>query len=114
MGQVPRDLALSGAAAEWVGDAQRDHAVTLLGGHCAAGRLTLDEFSERVGVAFAARTRGELEATLADLPSSTFWECLGTYRDELEDPGFASGLVEEGGTTDEMAEPVGSPPLVGG
>jgi hypothetical protein len=89
------------AAAEGVGDAERDHVVTLLRGHCTAGRLSLDELSERVGAALAARTRGELEATLADLPGSTFWECLGIYRDELDDPGFASGLVEEGGGTDE-------------
>jgi hypothetical protein len=61
--------------------------VTLLRGHCTAGRLTLDEFSGRVGAALAARIPGEAEATLADLPSSTFWECLGAYRDELEDPG---------------------------
>jgi hypothetical protein len=34
-----------------------------------AGRLTLDEFSERTGLALAARTRGELDSVLADLPA---------------------------------------------
>jgi hypothetical protein len=34
-----------------------------------AGRLTLEEFSERVGVVQSARTHGELAALQADLPS---------------------------------------------
>jgi hypothetical protein len=93
----------SRAPAGRVGDAERDHVVALLQEHCADGRLALDELSERVGAALAARTRGELERTLADLPSSTFWENLGTYRDALEDPGFGSGLVEETKTGDETA-----------
>ena len=101
-GEARGDLAIT-APAEPVGDAERDHVVTLLRKHCTAGRLTFDEFSERVGTALAAGTRGELEAMLADLPSSTFSECLGAYRDELEDAGFASGLVEEGGITNETA-----------
>ena len=36
--------------------------------HVVEGRLTLDEFSERVGLALEARTRGELDAVMADLP----------------------------------------------
>ncbi len=34
------------------------------------GRLTLDEFSERVGLALQARTRGDLVAVMADLPQA--------------------------------------------
>ncbi|MGH9095816.1 MAG: DUF1707 SHOCT-like domain-containing protein, partial [Acidimicrobiales bacterium] len=41
-------------------DADRDRTVTLLREHVVVGRLTLDEFSDRVGNALAARTRGEL------------------------------------------------------
>ncbi len=52
-----------------VADADRDRTVTLLREHVVAGRLTLDEFSDRVGVALQARTRGELEGALADLPA---------------------------------------------
>ena len=91
------------AAGGRVGDAARDHVVTLLREHCTTGRLTLDEFSERVCAALAAHTWAELQAALADLPSSTLWEWLETYRDELEDPGFASCLVEKSGATDDMA-----------
>jgi len=51
-----------------VDDGERDRFVEVLRAHCADGRLTLDEFSERVGEVFAARTRAELDATLRDLP----------------------------------------------
>jgi class 3 adenylate cyclase len=53
---------------ERVADADRDRAVTQLREHVVEGRLTLDEFSERVGRALAARTRGDLEAVMVDLP----------------------------------------------
>ena len=36
--------------------------------HCARGRLSLEEFESRVEAAYAARTRGEVERPLADLP----------------------------------------------
>jgi len=51
-----------------VADSDRDRTVTLLREHVVEGRLTLDEFSERVGLALEARTRGDLRATLANLP----------------------------------------------
>jgi hypothetical protein len=50
-------------------DAEREEAARSLGAHLAAGRLTLDEFSERVDRAYRAQTVGELEALSADLPS---------------------------------------------
>jgi Domain of unknown function (DUF1707) len=39
--------------------------------HTTAGRLTLDEYTERVDSALAARTHGELGAVVADLPPET-------------------------------------------
>ncbi|MGH9016356.1 MAG: adenylate/guanylate cyclase domain-containing protein [Acidimicrobiales bacterium] len=53
---------------ERVSDADRDRTVTVLREHVVAGRLTLDEFSERVAVALEARTVGDLETCLAHLP----------------------------------------------
>jgi hypothetical protein len=38
-------------SSERVSDADRDQVVTLLRDHVAVGRLTLDEFSERMGIA---------------------------------------------------------------
>jgi hypothetical protein len=49
-------------------DADRERTVTLLREHHAEGRLTADEFGERVDRALAAKTIGELDALLADLP----------------------------------------------
>jgi hypothetical protein len=50
-------------------DADRDQAVARLRAHCAEGRLTLDEFSERTEVALSARTVGELRTVMKDLPA---------------------------------------------
>ena len=64
-----RRLRSRGAGAERVSDADRDHAVTLLREHVVVGRLTLDEFSERVGVALRARTRDDIAGAMSDLPT---------------------------------------------
>ena len=53
---------------ERVGDAERQHVIDLLRAHTGAGRLTLDEFAERAGDVYAALTRRQLDAVLADLP----------------------------------------------
>lgn len=50
-------------------DAEREATVARLGDAAGEGRLILDEFSERIGQAYAARTRGELEALVSDLPA---------------------------------------------
>jgi len=47
---------------------ERDRAVELLRMHAGEGRLDLEELEQRVEAALAARTRGELDALLADLP----------------------------------------------
>jgi hypothetical protein len=54
-----------------VSDAERDQVVASLREHCAEGRLTLDEFADRMGTALEARTKGELEPVLSDLPMPT-------------------------------------------
>ncbi len=51
-----------------VSDAEREHVVELLKTAIGRGMLDLDEFSERADVAYAARTRGELNDVLIDLP----------------------------------------------
>jgi hypothetical protein len=49
--------------------ADRQRVIEALQRHTAAGRLTLDEFSERVGSVFAARTLQDLAAATVDLPA---------------------------------------------
>jgi hypothetical protein len=52
-------------------DADRERAATALGEAAAHGRLTLDELTERLDRAYAARTQTELEELVADLPAAT-------------------------------------------
>jgi hypothetical protein len=50
-------------------DADRAAVATVLGEHMSAGRLTMDEYDERLARAYAAKTYGELEQLTADLPA---------------------------------------------
>jgi hypothetical protein len=54
-----------------VSDAEREHVVGLLQRATGVGLLDLDEFTRRVDTALAARTRGELNVVLLDLPGMT-------------------------------------------
>jgi hypothetical protein len=78
-----------------VSDAERAEVGQLLERAVGAGMLTLDEYTERVDAALAARTRGELNAVLADLP-------LGAPRSPLvrREPeklrGWMSSIVRRG------------------
>jgi hypothetical protein len=78
-----------------VGDAEREAAAAELREHYASGRLTLDELNERVDKAFAATTRGDLNALMTDLPSGR--------------PGEAAGLPEAGPTGDSGPFGAGGP-----
>jgi hypothetical protein len=53
-----------------VGDAEREATAAELREHYASGRLTLDELNDRLDKAFAAKTRGDLDALMRDLPSA--------------------------------------------
>jgi hypothetical protein len=50
-------------------DADRERTATLLREHHAQGRLSPEEFNDRIDRAFAAKTIGDLDALLADLPA---------------------------------------------
>jgi len=49
-------------------DADRERVARTLGEHGAAGRLTPEELEQRLDAAYAARTQGDLERLLDDLP----------------------------------------------
>jgi hypothetical protein len=49
-------------------DADRDHVAEQLREHCATGRLTMDEFGDRLERCYAAQTYGDLDALVEDLP----------------------------------------------
>ena len=50
-------------------DDDRDRAASLLREHHAAGRLTIEEFQERLDAAYRAKTLGEIDKLMADLPA---------------------------------------------
>jgi hypothetical protein len=50
-------------------DADRERTVALLREHAVEGRLTLEEFTDRMSAAYLARTHDELEQLAGDLPS---------------------------------------------
>jgi len=50
-------------------DTDRQAVAAALGRHMSDGRLTVEEYDERLAAAYAARTYGELDALLTDLPT---------------------------------------------
>jgi Domain of unknown function (DUF1707) len=77
-----------------VADADREQLAGELREHMLAGRLTPEEFEERLGRAYGAATRGELDALKEDLPMSPagLQLALGKRRTDLR-----RRLVQESG-----------------
>jgi hypothetical protein len=65
---------------DYVSDAERDRAVGSLRDHLLAGRLTLEEFSERVEVAYSARVGHELARAQRGLPEPGSARALSARR----------------------------------
>ena len=61
---------MSDLPAQRASDADRERAVILLREHAAQGRLTLEEFTERMSAACLARTNDELAELARDLPAA--------------------------------------------
>jgi hypothetical protein len=55
-------------------DSDRDRVTALLREHHAAGRLTAEEFGERMDRALEARTLGELDELMTDLPAIDLYQ----------------------------------------
>jgi hypothetical protein len=55
-------------------DADRERTAELLREHCAVGRLTAEEFDHRLEGVFTARTLGDLDQLLADLPAIDLYQ----------------------------------------
>jgi len=70
---------LSGERGTRASDQDRERAAAALGGHYAAGRLTLEEFQERLDQAYAAKTLGELDDLTTDLPGTDLGQGLDIW-----------------------------------
>jgi hypothetical protein len=91
-------------------DVDREAVVTTLREAYTAGRLTLDEFDERMTAAYASKTWGDLRALTTDLPIQPV---LGTDLPDRQPPAAASlaspPLRSEPEPREEPRAPVGSP-----
>lgn len=86
-----------------VSDAEREHIIGLLQRATGAGMLDLDEFTRRVDAALAARTRGELNVVVLDLPGMTHPEQptgAATPRTPARTPQSTTTTVDSAGTTE--------------
>jgi hypothetical protein len=62
-------------------DEDRDRLVEQLQQHAVAGRLSLDEYADRVDRVLVARTHGELEAAMHDLPAESIANAAVDHRE---------------------------------
>ena len=76
-------------------DAERERSIALLRDALGEGRLTLEEFSERVGLVHAARTDQELATLARDLPGNTAASLPPAGISE-EHRAFCSHLIRSG------------------
>lgn len=83
-------------------DADREAVAERLREAAGEGRLDLDEYDQRLGQAYAARTYGELDRLLADLPASTPAPS-GARASAPGGAGPASGAGPAGGAAGEPA-----------
>jgi hypothetical protein len=91
-----------------VGDAERDAAAAALRDACMRGELTIEELDQRVTRVLQARTAGELQEQLSDLPvpspaagwnRRTFWPGIAPFHERRRlassvDQAYAEALRE--------------------
>lgn len=97
-----------------IGDAEREAAVAELQNHLAAGRLTPDEFNERMDKAFEARTSAEIDALFRDLPGRGGPNPMAqpVYQDpyaEMEPAYQQQPPMQWGDSSEELQQPAGKP-----
>jgi hypothetical protein len=87
---LPPEVMVAAGYEMRVSDAEREAAATELREHFASGRLNSDELEERLSAAFAARTRGDLDALFTDLPTTGHgWDGAGQAGGRQQAPPWA-------------------------
>jgi len=77
---------------ERVGTAERESVAALLSDALSAGYLETEEFGERSSAAYAARTRGDLEVLVGDLPATWVRARSRDHRRERHAAGARLGM----------------------
>ena len=67
-----------GPTPQRIGDAERDRAAELLREHMAQGRLTAEEFDERIDAALKAKVATDLDPLFSDLPGPRPGQAVAT------------------------------------
>lgn len=78
-------------------DAERHQTIEELRRHAGEGRLTLEELTQRIDSASTARTRGELDRVVADLPATGTAAPAPSRRKATRFTGVAFGDVQRKG-----------------
>lgn len=76
-----------------IGDAERDSATELLREHLAQGRLTAEEFDERIDAALRAKVAGDLDRLFSDLPGPRPGQTVATTPGVQAPPWSGSSAV---------------------
>jgi hypothetical protein len=76
-------------------DEDRDRAASLLREHHAAGRLNTEEFGERLDKAYAAKTLGDLDEIMEDLPAIDLYRLPDASLPRYRRPGPGAGSLVE-------------------
>jgi Domain of unknown function (DUF1707) len=79
-----------------IGDTERDAVAAELREHFAHGRLTLEEFNERIEAVFAAKTQADLSRLTSDLPHVRSGGAPLPSARTRSRPMLASGLPDRG------------------
>ncbi|GAB2635872.1 DUF1707 domain-containing protein [Prescottella soli] len=93
-----------------VSDAEREHVGKLLQRAVGQGMLSLGEFTERMDTALAAKTRGELNAVLVDLPGM---QIDPTYTNGVHPPAVPASPAPAVGSP-AVGAPGAAAPVTGG
>jgi hypothetical protein len=76
-------------------DEDRDRAASLLREHHAAGRLTAEEFNERLDQAYQAKTLGDLNEIMSDLPAIDLYRLPSASLPRTRRPTPGAGSLVE-------------------
>jgi uncharacterized membrane protein len=93
-----------------IGDAERDSAAALLREHMAQGRLTAEEFDERIEAALTAKVASDLDPLFTDLPGPGPGQAVATTS-SYETPPWQTRTTP---AHDPLPAPAVLPPRSGG